>query len=273
VAGAEVFGAEVLDTEPPKRTADTATRLALPLGPRLLASHRWIASDEMPRLTGLDDNGTRALVDDMRSAGAAVEIGEWLVAAGVLDELREQVRATVAAHHRSHPLTPGVDVVTLAHTLRVEAGQLRAAIDGDTGVEIERGVVRASDHPPRVADTDEGRALIEELDASPFTPPAPSNLPLARTLVREGTLVDVDGIVFTRAAVDRARSMVLDALRARHALTIADVRELLGSTRKYVVPLLGRFDAEGTTRRRGDLRIAGAERATRPASDEKMERS
>jgi selenocysteine-specific elongation factor len=35
------------------------------------------------------------------------------------------------------------------------------------------------------------------------------------------------------------------------------VRELLGSSRKYVVPLLAHFDADGTTRRMGDARVAG----------------
>ena len=40
-------------------------------------------------------------------------------------------------------------------------------------------------------------------------------------------------------------------------VTVGDARELLGSTRKYVVPLLEWFDANGVTRRRGDSRIAG----------------
>ena len=253
-----VAGAVVLDAEPSKSTSNAAARLALPLGPRLLASHRWIRLGAMPRLTGLDDDRVGALVAEMVSSGAAVEVGEWLVARGVLDELREQVRATVIAHHRDRPLDPGIELVTLAQGFRMEAGQLRAALDSDDELEIERGIVRTTDRPPRAADTDEGRALVDELDASPFTPPIPSNVPLARALVRDGTLVDVDGIVFTRAAVDRARAIVRDALRTRDALTIADVRELLGSTRKYVVPLLSRFDSEGTTRRRGDVRVAGS---------------
>ena len=36
-----------------------------------------------------------------------------------------------------------------------------------------------------------------------------------------------------------------------------DVRDLLGSTRKYVLPILNQLDAEGVTRRRGDDRIPG----------------
>jgi selenocysteine-specific elongation factor len=40
-------------------------------------------------------------------------------------------------------------------------------------------------------------------------------------------------------------------------VTVADVREALGTTRKWAVPLLAHLDATGVTRRRGDLRVAG----------------
>jgi selenocysteine-specific elongation factor len=40
-------------------------------------------------------------------------------------------------------------------------------------------------------------------------------------------------------------------------ITIGQVRETLGTTRKWAVPLLAHLDATGVTRRRGDLRIAG----------------
>ena len=40
-------------------------------------------------------------------------------------------------------------------------------------------------------------------------------------------------------------------------MKLSDIRDLLGSTRKYVVPIMARLDADGVTRRRGDDRIAG----------------
>ncbi len=41
-------------------------------------------------------------------------------------------------------------------------------------------------------------------------------------------------------------------------VTVSVAREALGTSRKYVMPLLGHLDATGMTRRRGDIRIAGA---------------
>ena len=38
---------------------------------------------------------------------------------------------------------------------------------------------------------------------------------------------------------------------------MGQIREALGTSRKYAIPLLRVLDATGRTRRRGDLRIAG----------------
>src|SRR5207248_319282 len=83
----------------------------------------------------------------------------------------------------------------------------------------------------------EAGALVDALEKAPFWPPEPASAggdpALVRSLVREGALVDLDGIVFASSAVDEARRRVRSALRDRGTVTVADVRDLLGSTRKY----------------------------------------
>jgi len=63
--------------------------------------------------------------------------------------------------------------------------------------------------------------------------------------------------VFSTNALTQARDLVVDALRDRGSLTVADVRDVLGSTRKFVVPIVTWLDRTGVTRRRGDDRVAG----------------
>ena len=38
---------------------------------------------------------------------------------------------------------------------------------------------------------------------------------------------------------------------------MATIRDALGTTRKFLLPLLAHLDTSGVTRRRGDLRVAG----------------
>jgi selenocysteine-specific elongation factor len=223
-----VGGAEVLDVAPARRTVDALARAHLPLAARVLASRPWCTASEFATLAGRP-----------AEAGDAERVGEWLVT----PEELARVRARAAELGRDG--WPAV--TTIAAACGVEVAQLRAAV-GDTLGETPL------DHPA-------ARVLLDALDAEPFAPPAPADVgaspALVRALVRAGALVDVDGVIFTANALDEARRRVANAVLERGELTVADVRDLLGSTRKYVLPIVNRMDTEGVTRRRGDLRIPG----------------
>jgi selenocysteine-specific elongation factor len=252
-----IAGAEVLDvgSEVPARRA--AGALARPAVARLLEGHGWLRLEDVTRLVGLDRRRLDALLRDAVDRREAVVVGEWWALPADVEALRDRARATVLEHHATDALSPGLELGSLAATLRRPTDQLRAAFEGGDTLVVTRGVVHAPEHAVTAAGSDAGRALLAELDAEPFSPPAPADAALARALVREGALVDVDGILFTSDAIERARARLRSALVDGGSITVAEAREVLGSTRKFVVPLLERFDREGFTRRRGDQRIAG----------------
>jgi len=167
----------------------------------------------------------------------------------------------VAKHHRDVPTDPGLDLATLASALREDPARLRAALEDTPGLVLARGVVREEAHVTSAVESPEAQALVAALDATPFSPPSPESIgapvALVRALVRDGVLVDVDGVIFTASALDAARQRAIDVLAERGSITVADVRDALGSSRKYVVPIVGWLDRTGVTRRRGDDRIPG----------------
>jgi selenocysteine-specific elongation factor len=227
-ARATVGGAVVLDVAPARRTSDALTRLARPVTERVFDARPWCTREEFAMLAG------RAATE-----GDGVQVGAWLTTPAEL----ERVRARAAELSRDG--WPAITVVAAA--CNVEVAQLRAAI-GDTV-------------PDSPLEDPAAAPLIDALDASPFSPPLPSDLgaspALVRALVRAGALVDLDGVLFTAAAVDAARTRIAHAVVERGELTVADVRDLLKSSRKFVLPLLARMDTSGVTRRRGDVRIPG----------------
>ena len=256
-----VGGAEVLDAAPHGRARDALAYLALPLEQRLLAGHQWLAVDTLGPRAGLGTTEAAALADDLVRSGAAVRVGRWLVDGDTVATLRTAAAAEVRAHHERAPLEPGVELGALATELRVDVDRLRAALADDGELVVERGYVRDAARRSRAADSAEARALLDALEAAAFSPPEPAsvgaNPALVRSLTREGAVVDLDGIVFASGAVEEARRRVQAALRDCGTVTVADVRDLLESTRKYVMPILNHLDAEGVTRRRGDERIPG----------------
>src|SRR5205807_695713 len=101
---------------------------------------------------------------------------------------------------------------------------LRAALagpapEGTGGRVVEQGRARLASHRGRVAGEPEAQRLLAALDAVPFAPPAPAEVggspEIVRGLLREGLLLDLDGTIFTAAAVEKARLVVREGLE-RH---------------------------------------------------------
>ena len=61
--------------------------------------------------------------------------------------------------------------------------------------------------------------------------------------------------VFLPDAVERFAQVVVDELAARRTITVSRARDLTGSSRKHVLPLLQLLDDQGITRRTGDDRV------------------
>ena len=266
-----VAGAEVLDVDPTAKAKDAPPRLALSLADRLLAGHPWLPVADLPRLGGLSDADAQTLVRNLQADGRAEVVDRWLVAAPTLQSLRSRAGrpwprtiATVPSSGgwswpRWRPLCASSRRASGPHS-RPAAGEIVAVRAGGELV-VDQGVVRDAAHAANAAESPEARELLDALDAAPFAPPAPADVgaspALVRTLTRDGQLTELDGVVFSTDALERARALVVDALRERGTLTVADVRDVLGSTRKFVVPIVTWLDRTGVTRRRGDDRIPG----------------
>jgi len=256
-----IGGAEVLDVAPVGRARLAVGRLPLPTGPRILAGRPWLRPAEIGPLAGAGPDEAKQLAEDLVRSGAARPAGEHLVATETLEELRRRALELVADHHRRQPLEPGFDLPALAAALGLDATRTRAAIEGTDGLVVEQGRARLASHRGRVAGEPEAQRLLAALDAVPFSPPAPAEVggspDIVRGLLREGLLLDLDGTIFTATAVEKARQVVREGFERHGSLTVSQARDLLGSSRKYVLAILAHFDAEGVTRRRGDERFPG----------------
>jgi selenocysteine-specific elongation factor len=226
-----VGGGEILDVDPvlPAAKAIPSRSVA-----RVVAERGWVEDDVLERLTG-----------ERRAPNVA---GRWVVDPAALAEVAESVRSAVIG---AGPL--GLDLATLDERHRTVAASL-------DGVVIEGGWARPATGGgahERLA----GHPFLAALRADPFTPPDPEgriDRVELRELIRLGLVVERDGCCFATEAVDEAARVVAGLLRTHsEGLTVAMIRDRLGTTRKFLLPLLAHLDASGVTRRRGDVRVAG----------------
>ncbi|HXM08276.1 MAG TPA: SelB C-terminal domain-containing protein, partial [Candidatus Acidoferrum sp.] len=74
------------------------------------------------------------------------------------------------------------------------------------------------------------------------------------TLTATGRLVRVGEHIYRGEQLAEIRTRLVRTLRAQGRMTAAQFRDAVGTSRKYVVPLLEFFDATGVTVRDGDQR-------------------
>jgi selenocysteine-specific elongation factor len=227
--GETIGGGEVLDVSPVRAAARAAPDRSVD---RVVAERGWVGVDELERLTGERREPT---------------VGAWVVDGVALAAAADRLRADV---ERAGPL--GLDVATLSERDRAVLSTIEGvAVAGGRATVGAAGADALASHP-----------FIARLEAQPFTPPSPEEAGVdrgeLRELVRRGLVIEKDGVWFAPAAIVAAAMTVARLLaRTPDGVTVADVRESLGTTRKWAIPLLAHLDATGVTRRRGDLRVAG----------------
>jgi selenocysteine-specific elongation factor len=225
--GETVGGGEVLDVDPVLRASRAVPDRRVE---RVVAERGWIEADRLALLTGEQVPPT---------------VGRWVVS----QEARaEAVQRVIDRLLDAGPL--GLDLATLDERDRIVAEELDDVV-------VDQGRMVAVD----AIDPLDGHPWLDELAAEPFAPPAPPadlGRNEIRELVRRGSVVEVDGVAFGAGAIEQACDVVR-ALLDEHpdGVTVAQIRDGLGTSRKYVLPLLAHLDGTGRTRRRGDLRIAG----------------
>jgi selenocysteine-specific elongation factor len=119
--------------------------------------------------------------------------------------------------------------------------------------------------------------LVAAYQEARFQPPEPASFAgtaggnaanlkdLFDVCVAEGLLVQVAGDLYLHADADaEMRRLVAEKLAGGGpGLTVAEIRDLLGTTRKYAVPLCEYLDRVGVTRREGDLRLLAQQPAAK----------
>ncbi|MEM9562455.1 MAG: selenocysteine-specific translation elongation factor [Actinomycetota bacterium] len=236
-----VGGGEILDVDPvlPASRANPDRSIE-----RLVAERGWVTRERLTRLTGVELAPTADDGGPGEEHPAVTAVGDWVVDPAILERVQTEVREQV---ERAGAL--GLDVAALDD-------RQRAVLDLLDDVQVAAGRATIGEGEDPLAD----HPWVAELAASPFNPPGPDGVDRSevRELVRRGTVVEEDGVHFARSSIDEAIGLLRSAFEATpDGLTVAEIRDLLGTTRKFALPLLAHLDGTGVTRRRGDVRIAG----------------
>ena len=260
-----IGGGTIVDPEPPRRAPWPPGLAATAPSDRLraLITRRagGLSRADLPILLGISAGQVEAIVSPVSGIRA---VGDRLVTTSSFEAARTTLLDRVDRFHRDEPAAPGISLETLRQVLGSAAWMADTALQslaGQGSLQIADGlVVRAGFTPRSAGGATEVGLVVEAIRVGGLE--APSTAELAGAL----NLRDLSGALRIAAsqglveAVERDRFVSTNALReftevleevGQGGVEISPgaIRDRLGISRKYLIPLLEWADRKGITAR------------------------
>lgn len=237
----------------------------------LLSERRLLAKADL----GLDVPVGQHVIDDavgrLGASGDAVELPSYIIAPDAWDDFVAEVQARVAEYHQRYPLRTGVSRETVRTGLDIPTRLFDEAVEllNEQGhVVAEGATLRMPHHAVRFSPEQEQtiQRLMNVLQEQPYSPPLWDELlaeggfdvELLNALVERGQLIKVTAEhLFPRTVMERIEQLVIGHITEHGSVDVAALRDMLGTSRKYALPILEYLDAVDVTRRVGDVRVLG----------------
>lgn len=265
---------------------DTVRQLQALLDPdeltRADAAIYWAEADcrdhgDLSRTAGISDSERvfQQLVQQRRILGLNVTgHRKRFIHARRLDEYAARIAGLLVKLHDEHPLSSVFDRDHLASQFAYLGGT--SVFDAVIHRMSQVGQVRLTDRGiglaergPQLSKGEQEllRQLIERFRDAAFQPPTvkecqqqvtknQKSVPqLVALAANDGDLIEISSDYYLHRDVEaRLRQILTEAMPDGAGLTLSEIRELLGTTRKYAVPICEYLDRIGFTSRDGDLR-------------------
>ena len=231
--------------------------------------------DAIYQFLNLREEEARQKVDGLKSLRAVNAEGERVYTTELKwSRLKERLLKTLKEFHAAHPLVPGMDMEELRGKLGYQLSPkiFRVLVDlfsKEKLIAKEENFLRLASHQVQLSGQE--KVLMDKikkiLGEQPLAPPdlkevekqagVPRNRlsEVIRLLERDGSVVRITtDMYFLGSSIEGLRATLVQFLTEKGEMNAAAFRDLIGSSRKYTIPLLEYFDRVGLTIRIGDIR-------------------
>ena len=196
------------------------------------------------------------------------------------EEWTQQVKEALEKYHREFPLRGGYPKEELRTRLwksltpRLYQALLdRWAEQGEIVIDGQNLALPGYQISLTEEQQDQVQEMRRKMAAQHFSPPGAgetqellgNNLDLLQYCIQQGILVKVsEELYFLQEAVNQAWEILEKHLQEHGEVTIGQARDILGTSRRFCLPLLEHFDRQRKTRRVGDKRVLLSGSGKRP---------
>ena len=259
-----------LEQDDPNRVLEVRLKTAgfRPRSAQDLAAEMGISTAEL-------EERLRPILAAEKAVGLRQASRDYYIHADSWQDLLGRIQGALAAFHKANPLRPGI-----------ARDELRFQVEGGPdpevyaqGVEnlLDLGILKSSGSLLHLAGhaiqlTPEQERLRDDiqtlLQQGGTTPPDLQELSvkvasdpetvqaIVGAMQAMGDLIRLDeGVLLHPDAFTEVEQKLVDYLKTNGKIEVSTFRDLVGTTRKYALPLLSYFDKQGVTAREGDVRV------------------
>ncbi len=193
----------------------------------------------------------------------------------IFGRLKEEVLSELDSFHKKNPLKFGISKEEIRNKMGNDLPQklVEAVLKGlekGNDIVVEKSIVRLASFEIRLESDQEDlkERILKFYKNGGVQPPLVEEIykdlridsrkmgDLISILLKEEKLVKIDSsLCFYREVFDKVKEMTIRYLTKNKKMTVADLRNMIKTTRKYAVPLCEYFDSINLTIRTGDERV------------------
>lgn len=238
------------------------------------ASSSGLSLDELKLKLAEKGEMIEKQIASMLSEGTVLKISDRYYSKNSLLELKENALNELKKFFSKNPYLPSMDREALRSKLEIKDRRMFSLIIDELKNEglllVSSENISLPDRSAQLTAAErEVKGAIEKIFLeSEFNPPSPENLVsnfegkekvakrMFDVLVREGKLIKISPDFYMHEkALSKAKEELRKAFLERKKLRVSEIRDILGTSRKYAVPLAEYLDKIRFTRRVGDERI------------------
>jgi len=254
---------------------------------QVLARNLFLATPKLIEQSGLDVELAQKAIKELQEAGAIFDLqlgkSATYLSVGTWQQLNETLKTLLQQFHSQNPLRIGIQREELRNRLKSKTGTYREITNfADISVRffnalldaiLPAGEIEANDSvvwlvyfKPTLTEQQQKRIeqLLALFDAKKHAPPNANETlavlgedeKLLDYLIDSDQLIRIgDGILFRQETFVEMVNEIQGYMRENGSISLAQVRDLFQTSRKYAQALLEEMDSRRITRRDGDIRL------------------
>jgi selenocysteine-specific elongation factor len=240
-----------------------------------LAAMDFVTRERIFQVAGLEREVFTGALDNLLDQGQVCRFQldsgsgegvEFLVHMASFERMKKKATNLLKEYHRVNPLRFGMPREEFGSKLGLQPNELNLflqELDQSGQVKPSNKAIRLAGFEVQITARQEKAVqdLLRRFDSQPYSPPtnkecvAEVGEDLLVYLVESGRLTSVSPeILFQTKTYQEMINKIAGYLEEAGSITVAEVRDLFQTSRKYALPLMEHMDSIGLTVRRGDVR-------------------